>query len=90
MFGSHAMGSDSVMRNLALLNQLWDGGSITIDRRTSGSFKVENVQIDCRATSAEATLQEFSISLGHWQEEPGFCAVSCRMAHLNIRLSSIC
>ncbi|WP_143032874.1 DUF3987 domain-containing protein, partial [Nitrosomonas eutropha] len=25
VFGSHGMGKDSVMRNLAMLNQLWDG-----------------------------------------------------------------
>ena len=33
VFGSHSMGKDSVMRNLSLLNQFWDGINLTIDRR---------------------------------------------------------
>ncbi len=40
VFGSHGMGKDSVMRNLGLLNQLWDGASLTIDRRSTESFTV--------------------------------------------------
>lgn len=28
VFGGHGMGSDSVMRNLAALNQLWDGATL--------------------------------------------------------------
>lgn len=40
VFGSHGMGKDSVMRNLGLLNQLWDGTSLTIDRRSTESFTV--------------------------------------------------
>jgi putative DNA primase/helicase len=28
VFGSHAMSKDSLMRNLSLLNVLWDGGTL--------------------------------------------------------------
>ena len=45
VFGSHGMGKDSVMRNLALLNVLWDGGEVTIDRRTTESFIVRGVRL---------------------------------------------
>lgn len=74
VFGSHAMGSDSVMRNLALLNQLWDGGSITIDRRTSESFKVENVRLTVGLQVQEATLQEFFNKSGALARGTGFLA----------------
>ena len=30
VFGGHGMGADSVMRNLAVLNQLWDGATLLI------------------------------------------------------------
>ena len=32
VFGAHGMGKDSVMRNLGLLNKLWDGGRYQSDR----------------------------------------------------------
>jgi putative DNA primase/helicase len=32
VFGAHGMGQDTILRNLALLNVLWDGGEIAIDR----------------------------------------------------------
>lgn len=38
VFGGHGMGSESVMRQLSLLNSLWDGASIPVDRKTAGSF----------------------------------------------------
>ena len=28
VFGAHGMGQDTILRNLALLNVLWDGGEI--------------------------------------------------------------
>jgi putative DNA primase/helicase len=40
VFGSHGMGKDSAMRNLSLLNVLWDGGTLSVGRRTSESFTV--------------------------------------------------
>jgi hypothetical protein len=43
VLGAHAMGSDSVVRNLTLLNSLWDGGSVRIDRRTTESYTVQGV-----------------------------------------------
>ena len=37
-FGAHGMGQDTILRNLALLNVLWDGGEMAIDRRSKPSF----------------------------------------------------
>ena len=45
VFGSHGMGKDSVMRNLATLNQLWDGASLKIDRKASESFTVSGARL---------------------------------------------
>ena len=38
VFGAHGMGQDTILRNLALLNVLWDGGEMAIDRRSKASF----------------------------------------------------
>jgi putative DNA primase/helicase len=38
--GSYSMGADCRMRNLSLMNILWDGGAARIDRKTSESFTV--------------------------------------------------
>ncbi len=59
VFGAHGMGKDSVMRNLALLNMLWDGGSLTIDRRTAESFVVRGARLTVALQVQEATLGSF-------------------------------
>ena len=38
VFGAHGMGQDTILRNLALLNVLWDGGEMAIDRCSRPSF----------------------------------------------------
>jgi putative DNA primase/helicase len=38
LFGAHGMGQDTILRNLALLNVLRDGGELAIDRRSKPSF----------------------------------------------------
>lgn len=40
VFGSHGMGQEAILRNLSLLNMLWDGGTIAIDRRSKSSFRL--------------------------------------------------
>ena len=42
------MGKDSVMRNLATLNQLWDGADIATERRTTESFTARGLPSPCR------------------------------------------
>ena len=39
VLGAHGMSRDTIMRNLAVLNELWDGKPLRFDRRTSESFK---------------------------------------------------
>jgi putative DNA primase/helicase len=74
VFGSHGMGKDSVMRNLATLNQLWDGTSLTIDRRTSESFTVKGARLTIALQVQEPTLREFFSKSGALARGTGFLA----------------
>ncbi|MDA8231694.1 MAG: YfjI family protein [Magnetospirillum sp.] len=59
VLGSHGMGRDSIMRNLAQLNVLWDGGALTIGRRTSESFTVRGARLTVALQIQEPTLRAF-------------------------------
>lgn len=59
VFGSHGMGQDSVMRNLAALNQLWDGAALPVERRSSESFTVRGARLTMALQVQEATLRVF-------------------------------
>ncbi|SCY38277.1 DUF3987 domain-containing protein [Nitrosospira sp. Nsp13] len=74
VFGSHGMGKDSVMRNLAMLNQLWDGNSLTIDRRTTESFTVRGARLTVGLQVQEPTLREFFSRSGALARGTGFLA----------------
>jgi putative DNA primase/helicase len=74
VFGSHGMGKESVMRNLATLNQLWDGTSLTIDRRTSESFTVQGARLTVALQVQEPTLREFFSKSGALARGTGFLA----------------
>ncbi len=74
VFGSHGMGKDSVMRNLGLLNQLWDGKSLTIDRRSTESFSVRGARLTVALQVQEPTLREFFNRSGALARGTGFLA----------------
>lgn len=74
VFGSHGMSKDSVMRNLGLLNQLWDGTSLTIDRRSSESFTVRGARLTVALQVQEPTLREFFTRSGALARGTGFLA----------------
>ena len=74
VFGSHGMGKDSVMRNLGLLNQLWDGTSLAIDRRSSESFTVRGARLTVALQVQEPTLREFFTRTGALARGTGFLA----------------
>jgi putative DNA primase/helicase len=59
VLGAHGMGAESVMRNLGLLNILWDGGTLAIGRRTSESFTVRGARLTMGLQVQEATLRSF-------------------------------
>lgn len=74
VFGSHGMGKDSVMRNLAMLNQFWDGNNLTIDRRTTESFTVKGARLTVALQVQEPTLREFLKQSGPLARGTGFLA----------------
>ena len=74
VFGAHGMGKDSIMRNLGLLNTLWDGGAITIDRRTMESFTVRGARLTVALQVQEPTLREFLNRSGDLARGTGFLA----------------
>lgn len=74
VLGSHGMGKDSVVRNLAQLNVLWDGGTLRIDRKTSESFSVSDVRLSISIQVQEAALQEFYERSGTLARGVGFFA----------------
>ncbi len=74
VFGSHGMSGDSTMRNLATLNQLWDGNELAIDRRTSESFTVRGARLTVALQVQGATLQSFFEKSGVLARGTGFFA----------------
>lgn len=74
IFGSHGMGKDSAMRNLALLNVLWDGGMHSIGRRTSESFTVRGARLTMGLMIQETTLREYFSKSGGLARGTGFFA----------------
>jgi len=74
VFGSHGMGKDSAMRNLALLNVLWDGGAHSIGRRTSESFTVRGARLTMGLMIQETTLREYFSKSGVLARGSGFLA----------------
>jgi putative DNA primase/helicase len=74
VFGSHGMGKDSIMRNLGLLNVLWDGGTHSIGRRTSESFTVRGARLTMGLMVQETTLREYFSRSGGLARGTGFFA----------------
>ncbi len=74
VFGAHGMGKESAMRNLALLNILWDGGSLTIDRRSVESFVVRGTRLTVALQVQESALRDFFDRTGGLARGTGFLA----------------
>jgi putative DNA primase/helicase len=75
VFGAHGMSKDSMMRNLALLNVLWDGGALPIDRRKEdGSFTVKGARLTMALQIQESTLRSFFDRSGGLARGTGFLA----------------
>jgi putative DNA primase/helicase len=74
VFGSHGMGKDSVTRNLATLNVLWEGGVLQIDRRTTESFAVRGARLTMGLQVQSETLHSFFEKSGALARGTGFLA----------------
>lgn len=62
------------MRNLATLNQLWDGADIATERRTSESFTVRGARLTIALQVQEVTLRSFFERSGGLARGTGFLA----------------
>lgn len=74
VFGSHGMGQDTILRNLALLNVLWDGGSIAIDRRSKPSFQLRGRRLTFGLMVQPEALRGFLERAGTLPRGTGFLA----------------
>jgi putative DNA primase/helicase len=68
------MGSESVMRNLATLNQLWDGATLATSRRSSESFTVRGARLTMALQVQEATIRAFFANTKGLARGTGFLA----------------
>ena len=68
------MGSDSAMRNMGLLNVLWDGGTHQTDRRTSESYTVRGARLTMSLQVQELALRTFFGSSKGLARGTGFLA----------------
>ena len=59
VLGGHAMGKDSITRNLSLINQLWDGAPLHIDRRTGPSYTLRGARLTVGLATQPETLTAF-------------------------------
>ena len=73
VLGAHGMG-DSAMRNLATLNQLWDGATLIIDRKTSESFSLRGARLTIGLQVQESALRAFLVKTGTLARGSGFLA----------------
>ena len=87
VFGSHGMGTDSVMRNMAFLNTLWDGGRIPSGGAPLSCSSCGGT-VDDGPASARSDTAEFFRSIQRVGTRHGFpCQVSGGVARIDTRLS---
>jgi putative DNA primase/helicase len=59
VFGGHAMGKDSAMRNMSMLNSLWGAEPLTFDRRSVPSFTVRGARLTMGLAVQSETVRAF-------------------------------
>lgn len=74
VLGSHGMGRDSGMRNMATLNLLWDGATISSERRTTESWSARGARLTVALQVQEPTLRDFFRQQGTLARGTGFLA----------------
>lgn len=74
VFGGHGMGADSVMRNLAMLNQFWDGVPVSTSRRTTESFTTHGARLTMALQVQESTIRAFIANTKGLARGTGFLA----------------
>ena len=69
------MKADNITRNVATLNKLWEGGSLSIKRRgVDGSFNVRNVRLSMGLAVQPSVIRDFYETNGEIARGSGFAA----------------
>lgn len=66
--------SQHSMKNIPALNQLWSGDRVTVDRKTSDSFVLDDVRISVLVMSQPGVFDEFIGKYGALARDCGFFA----------------
>jgi len=74
VFGAHGMGYETILRNLALLNVLWDGGEIAVDRRSKSSFQLRDRRLTFGVMVQPEAWRGFMARAGALPRGTGFVA----------------
>ena len=74
IFGAHGMNPDSVMRNLAQANAIWDGGRIQRGRTTQQNIDIEGMRVTMGLQVQPAVVQNFMGSSGELARGIGWIA----------------
>jgi putative DNA primase/helicase len=74
VFGGHAMGRDSIMRNLATLNSLWDAAAMSVERKTSECFTLRAARLSACLAAQPGTVRQWLENCRGLARDSGFLA----------------
>ncbi|MDD5394432.1 MAG: YfjI family protein [Thiothrix sp.] len=75
VFGGHGMKADNITGNLATLNKLWEGGTLSVKRRgEGGSFNVRDVRLSMGLAIQPSIIRDFYEINGEKARGSGFAA----------------
>jgi putative DNA primase/helicase len=74
VFGGHAMGRDSIMRNLATLNSLWDAAPMSVERKTSECFTIRAARLSACLAAQPGTVRQWLENCRGLARDSGFLA----------------
>ena len=74
ILGAHGMSAESIMRNLGLLNILWDGQTHQITRRTAETIILQGARLTMSLQLQEEAFREFQNKSGGLARGIGFLA----------------
>jgi putative DNA primase/helicase len=74
VLGSHGMGQDTILRYLALLNVMWEGGEFLVDRRSKPSFQLRHRRLTVGLMAQPDAMRGFMDRAGNLPRGTGFIA----------------
>lgn len=74
VFGGHGMNKESITRNLATLNVLWDAAPMQVDRRGAPPYVLHGARLTIALQVQEPTIRDFFAKSGDLARGTGFLA----------------